>query len=179
MRAFIAVDIPDDIKERLLDAAAVLPSNGIVPVKPEALHITLHFLGELDAKGIASAKEALQCLETKPFGVSFAGVSYFDSNFIKVVFAKVSRGAETLSAAYASLSDELSGRGLVLESRAYTPHATIARVKYVADRDALIGAMSRLGGTEFGSFEVRSVALKESVLSRLGPVYSTLDELQL
>jgi 2'-5' RNA ligase len=179
MRAFIAVDIPDDIKVRLLAAAADLPGDGIVPVKKEAMHITLHFLGELDAKGVASAKEALQCLETRPFEAALAGVSCFNPDFIKIVFAKVSQGAETFSAAYASLAEELSGRGLALEGRAYTPHATLARVKYVADRDALLGAISRLDGTGFGSFHVGSMALKESVLTRQGPVYNTLYELQL
>ncbi len=179
MRAFVAVDIPEDIKDKLLDASALLPEKGLLPVRRDALHITLHFLGELDDKGIGGAKEALKGLQARPMGISIAGVSYFNPDFIKIIFAKVADGAEALSGVYGYLSGEFSKRGIGVESRQYTPHVTLARVKYVEDRDSLLAAIRRLGGVEFGSFEARSVVLKESVLTQHGPEYSTLYELKL
>lgn len=179
MRAFIAIELPDEIRAKLLQAAASLPRRGLVPAKLEAMHLTLHFLGEVDEKGVEAAKLAMQEAHARPMRISISGVSYFDPGRIKVIFAKVSAGATELSGLYDDLSKGLSERGLSTEKRHYTPHVTIARVKYVEDRGALLGAIERLGQTEFGSFEARSVSLKESVLDSGGSEYSTLYELEL
>ena len=179
MRAFIAIEVPEEVKERVLAVSERLKTESIVLVKKEAMHITLHFLGDITDSEAEKTKEAMNSVTRKPFEASLSGISCFTPNFIRVIFADVAEGKEEVSAIHRELSVPLSGAGIRIEREEFIPHLTIARVKYAADRGKLLDLIKRNSAAEFGAFAVDSIVLKKSLLSNAGPLYTELYERKL
>ncbi len=178
MRAFIALEVPDEVKDRVEAAGGGLDFGGVVFVKRYAMHVTLQFLGDIGERDAGVVADAMRGVTFSPFKVRLRGLSCFEPDFVRVIFAKIVEGTEELSDLYTKLGDALSKKGLDFGQEKYTPHLTVARVKGAADRRSIIEAVGRLAGTDFGSFEAKSVVLKKSVLTADGPVYSDLYELE-
>jgi 2'-5' RNA ligase len=179
MRAFIAIEVPEEIKNKVETLQKELPSNGIVLVKKDAMHLTLQFLGEISAEKAEMVKDAMQNATRAPFRASFSGISYFTPDFIRVIFAAVGDGSAELKELYAKLANALAEREISFEREEYTPHLTIARVKHVGDRKKLIDEINKHSSLELGSFEVKALFLKKSTLTPNGPVYEDLYKLEL
>jgi len=179
MRAFIALEVPEEIKEKIEELQKEFGSEGIVLVKKEAMHITLQFLGNIGEVDVAKVREAMQEIGSAPFEVRLVGLSCFTPEFIKVVFAKVTAGSEELVEIYKELADALKEKGLAFEKEEYIPHLTLARVKRVRNKDALVSAINKHSALDLGSFTASGISLKESILTPEGPVYNTLYELKL
>lgn len=179
MRAFIAIEVPEELKERVLAASEKLKTESIVLVKKEAMHITLHFLGDITEAEAEKVKEAMNSVTHRPFEASLSGISCFTPNFIRVIFADVTKGKEEISAIHRELSTPLSGAGIRIEREEFVPHLTIARVKYAADRGRLLDLIKRNSAAEFGSFAVNSIVLKKSLLAASGPLYTELHKREL
>jgi 2'-5' RNA ligase len=179
VRAFIAIDVPAEVKDRVEDLKYAIAFPGLVFVKREAVHLTLLFLGEISDEEAGKAAEAMRGIEFRPFRIALRGVSCFSPDFIKVVFVEVSEGAAELLELRQKLSDALSQGGIRFEREEFTPHLTVARVKRVKDRQVLLRAIQERAQTDFGSFEAGSVVLKKSVLGPNGPAYTDLLELSL
>ena len=174
MRVFTAVEIPEGIKDNLLNASALFDGKGITLVKKDALHITLQFLGERREDEIEEIKKDIESIDEPAFNVSFKGLSYFEHNHPSVIFAKVVNGRQNLINIYNKLSST------ILEKEGeYTPHATIARVRYAKDNLALISKIKGHENDDFGSYGVVSILLKKSTLTQDGPVYKDLYEKKL
>ncbi len=182
VRAFIAVELPDDIKERIASLAGELDIAGI-PVKPvrrENLHITLKFLGQSPPEELEKAKAACSaCAEgAKPFPLALRGVGAFPSaERPSVLWA----GAHDETGSLASLAKELQWRlletGREKEQRIFHPHATAARIKKSiksAERKIIRQWLEENRDADFGLIEVRRLSLLASRLSSEGPSYSLL-----
>lgn len=178
MRAFIALEVPYEIKERAEALEKEFGMEGLSLVKKEAMHITLQFLGEIDVGQAEKVAGAMEKIRFVPFRVSLSELSYFSPRMIRVVFVEVARGKEELQELYAKLSVALTAAGIRFEEEKYTPHFTIARAKHVRDIRKLREALSKNSKVELGSFDVRSVVLKESTLTPSGPVYRDLYKLE-
>lgn len=179
MRTFVSVEMPEEIRERLSNASQEFSSKGITLVKKEAYHITLQFLGELRESDLDKAKEALSSIRHSRFKVEIKGLSYFDQRFIKVIFAVVKEGDKELKEIYKDIDSELARRGVIYEKEnEYEPHATIARVKHVNDKNNLPSTIQKYAEYEFGSFEAGSIFLKKSTPTEQGHVHETLLEVK-
>src|SRR6267143_789717 len=81
MRIFIALDIDDDIRERI--ARFVEGAHGFAPearwVRPESLHVTLKFVGERSPEDVERIKHVLQTVKTGPVEIRFRGYGFFPS----------------------------------------------------------------------------------------------------
>ncbi|MGA3020769.1 MAG: RNA 2',3'-cyclic phosphodiesterase [Candidatus Micrarchaeales archaeon] len=179
MRAFIAIEVPDEIKNRVETLQKELQSSGIILVKKEAMHLTLQFLGEINAEEVELVKSAIEKASRAPFRINLSGISYFSPDFIKVIFVAVREGTAELNELYTKLADALTEREIRFEREEYMPHLTIARVKHVGDRKNLIDEINKHSSLEFGSFEAKSIFLKKSTLTPNGPIYENLYELKL
>jgi 2'-5' RNA ligase len=175
MRLFTAIKIPDNIKDEIISKRMLIEDKGIIPVKKEALHITLHFFGEKSEKESELIKEALSSVEWRPFKITLSGIGTFDPKFIRVIFVKVGEGSNELSKLYINLSASLSNKMINYEKENYIPHATIARVKY-GNKQKLLSFIEKYLSYDFGSFEVNSFFLIKSTLTREGPIYEDLYE---
>jgi len=177
MRTFISIDIPEKVREDIAMVSREFGGEGITMVKTDALHLSIHFLGDLTEQGINKVKESMDEIQAQQFEVGIKGIDFFSPNFIKVIFAKISSGEAQCSNIYERLGSALVSRGFELEPGKYTPHVTLARVKRVKNPAALVSQIRSHAETEFGSFMVNSIKLKSSELTGEGPVYTDLYKL--
>ncbi len=182
VRAFIAVEPPFRIKDKIASLAGELEIAGI-PVKPvrrENLHITLKFLGQTPPEELEKVKAVLRaCAEgAEPFTVAFRGVGAFPSaERPSVLWA----GAHDETGSLAGLAEELEERlletGRERERRAFRPHVTAARVKKtlkISGRKIIRQWIEKNRCADFGLMQVRRLSLLESRISSEGPSYSLL-----
>jgi 2'-5' RNA ligase len=179
MRTFIAIDVPDPIKEKILSVAQEFKNEGTVLVNKDALHITLLFLGELNEQGVERVKESMRSsISFQAFNAAVKGLDFFTPKFIRVVFAKVVEGYQECVSIYNQITTSLSNEDLAIPDESFVPHITIARVKRVINRQTLLSMIKRYNDIEFGNFQVSSIKLKSSALTRDGPIYNDLYELK-
>ncbi|MDE1851477.1 MAG: RNA 2',3'-cyclic phosphodiesterase [Candidatus Micrarchaeota archaeon] len=174
MRAFIGLGIPESVKDRIIDAERLLEGPGIVLVKREALHITLHFLGDVEEGKLEMLESIMESVKHSSFSISIEGAGAFGGKDPHVVYLKIGIGSAEIISIYDDLSRKLREAGMRTEGRLFTPHVTIARVKHGADTKKIEGAIERIGSMDFGSFGNPELFIKKSVLTPDGPLYTTL-----
>ncbi len=113
MRAFIAINLSDTLKEELVGLQQRLDEKvkGIRWLKPDQLHITMKFLGEIDTDEIAFFAPFLAELGKRmcPFHITFSGLGCFPNNrYPRVVWIGVDEGAEQLSLLSAGFEEVFS-----------------------------------------------------------------------
>lgn len=174
VRSFVAVDLPAGVRDELGRLQARLKRSGcdVRWVRPDRIHVTLVFLGEVEPGFIEMVKPGLAAAAdaSRPFSVRLGGIGAFPTpGRARVVWAGVTAGAEELIRLQSSLLPALKRAGFQPESRPFSPHLTLGRLRVPAD-------VARLCTTEFASdeFEVSGVTLFRSVLRPEGPEYSKL-----
>lgn len=177
MRAFIALEVTEEIRRRADVLEKSFQIDGLTLVKRDAMHITMQFLGEVSVQQAERAVDSLKKISFRPFKVKLSGVSYFTPRLIRVIFVEVSQGGKELIELYTKIGNALNAAGIGYERESYKPHLTIARVKRVKEMGKLRKALEDNSKFELGTFEVRSIFMKESELRPDGPVYNDLYEL--
>lgn len=169
MRVFVALNIPQEIKNRLALLSNEISGDGITPVKAENQHITLRFIGDCDSREQKDIVERLKEIRYKPFECRVCGVGVFPSeNYIRVVWAGT-ESDQALEGLAKDISKRLHGFG---KDERFSAHLTLARVKKKTDLSAFLKSHE---GEEFGTFMASSFELMESVLGNPGgPQYSVL-----
>lgn len=169
MRLFIAVEIPEGVKEKMGKLARELPEDGISRVKTENMHFTLKFLGEVEEGKLVEIKKILHMIEFSPFSVRMRGVGVFpNESYVRVVWAGAE--SEEMEGLARKVHTSLAG---MFEGEEFSAHLTLARVKKRADFREFLKKHS---GEEFGEFKVDRFILFESKLQPGGPEYRKLME---
>lgn len=180
IRSFIAFDIEnEDIIRSLSKIQSMLLETGadLKIVKPENIHITVRFLGEISSVMIDKVFGEMEKVNFAPFDIEIKGLGAFPNlRHINVVWAGIRRGASELRNIYYQLEPNLQKIGLRSDDKGFSPHLTIARVRTGKSRDYLANLINDLEGYEFGIVKARCLRLKKSVLTPQGPIYSTLRE---
>lgn len=175
-RVFIAVDLTDQLKEPIIRMQRELMESGVdmKPVEPENLHITLRFIGEISRDLVEEVKRRLATVRYGQFTIHMRGVGAFPNiERPRVIWVGIEEGAKDL----ANLHDmvmRLTGDIGERDERDFVPHLTVARVKYVRNRDKYLEVIRKYSEVDFGRQVVDSVRLKRSVLTPRGPIYSDL-----
>ena len=153
----------------------MLKFSGIKLVNPGLVHITLKFLGNIDEDKIGPIVSALSQVECKPFAARIKGVGVFPKPaYIKVIWL----GAEgSFDKLHNEVERVLSPFKFEKDNN-FSPHATLARVKQVREKVALLETINKLGDVDLGSIQVESIVLKKSTLTPEGPIYETLKEIK-
>jgi 2'-5' RNA ligase len=176
MRAFIAVEVSDELREMLAELQKQLSLDGVKLVEKENLHLTLHFLGEIDEGMKEKVIKAMDKLNCKKFEMSCEGVGAFPSkNYIRVIWVGVE--APELKQIYEQLGTEFARLGFKQEQ--FSPHITLARVKFLKDKEKLAEFLEENEQVEVGECKVEGVFLKKSTLTPKGPVYENVFEKKL
>ena len=177
VRTFIAIDLTPEVRERMRGPQGTLAGcrARLTVVKPDAIHITLKFLGEIDDETCEKVKRALSAIRFEPFEISLGGVKGNPPSFPRVVWSGVRVRGEC-GGLFALVEEALRPLGVAKEKRAYTPHATLARVKRFDP--SLLPALKGLASEEFGSCPVRCIKLKKSTLTPAGPIYEDILEVR-
>ena len=180
MRLFTAIDI--GMLKGLVAAIKDLEqtSANLKIVDPEIVHCTLKFFGEVPEhriEGIVKAME-LSVVDAAPFVLSVKGMGVFPSlEYIKVIWVGL-EGTPIITIAE-RLEQNLNQIGFKKEKRPFTPHATLARVKSVREKEQLKDVIQRYQNTYFGEIQVDAIFLKQSELQPTGPIYTILHKIPL
>lgn len=180
MRTFIAVEIGEDIRNNALSLQQSLSKSGasVKWVSPESLHITLLFLGEVDARELHTVCRAVKEVAAREpsFTLRVTGLGAFPTlRHPKIAWAGIAEGAEQLCRLYDKLAAKMSEVGSFhKEERGYTPHLTLGRVKSEEDGFKLAPEMTKKHAWDGGRTVVNEVLVFSSVLERDGPVYTVL-----
>ncbi|MEN2974147.1 MAG: RNA 2',3'-cyclic phosphodiesterase [Candidatus Caldarchaeales archaeon] len=177
-RTFIAVDFDNPlIISRVQDIQRELRSSGIVAkdVEPENLHLTLWFFGEVTQEKLRILMEEVRKISFKQFELMVRGLRYFPGgDRINVLWIGVEDRQDMLRNILDQLVNNLKKKGFKYDERGFTPHLTIARVKYIQDKQKALKTIQNLSDVDLGVQIVSSVKLKKSVLTSRGPIYSDL-----
>jgi 2'-5' RNA ligase len=173
MRAFIAVEVDEQLREKMSELQKQLSLDGVKLVEKENLHLTMHFLGEIDEAMKDKVINAMDKLSCRKFEMSCEGVGAFPSNnYIRVIW--VGAEAPELKQIYDQLGTEFAQLGFKQEQ--FSPHITLARVKFLKDKKKLSEFLEENEGLELGECKVEGVFLKKSTLTPKGPIYETVYE---
>ncbi len=178
MRAFFAIDIPVEIKDKIsgfISGCRKIQRDYIKYVEDENLHITLKFLGETDQAAVDSIINDLKKIKTVKPSLSIKTSGAFPN----IIFPKVAWvGVEEntgLKELYENIELTASQYGFPIEEREFHPHITIARIKGRIQND-WTQFFKRSNAEEFGRFSPENYALYKSELTKNGPVYSKIAE---
>jgi len=174
MRLFVALDFPDEVRGAIRDLIARLKPlcSNARWVRPEAMHITLKFIGETDAAKVVSIRAALAPIHSpRPIEIRFRGVGFFpDERRPRVVWCRV-EASPNLAELAAGVEGALEPLGIPRESRAFVPHLTLARFQSPGRLDELIRAAKESAALEFGTARESDFHLIESILKPSGAEY--------
>ncbi len=178
MRTFIAIELPEEIKRAIAALQDDLrPARAEVSwTKPENLHLTLKFLGEIEERLVSQITQA--CVEAAESFTSFAlslntAGAFPNARQPRVLWVGLSDGVEETRRVQASLDERLAAIGFEREARAFQPHLTIGRVKSPKGTEALLARADayRLPAL---SFVAREIVFMHSQLDPAGARYTLL-----
>ncbi|HKQ49213.1 MAG TPA: RNA 2',3'-cyclic phosphodiesterase [Phycisphaerae bacterium] len=134
MRTFIAIDLDHKIRERIASLQAKLKSRGpkLSWVRPEAMHLTIKFLGEVEEAQIEPIKTALAgvAAQGRAFDITFGGLGVFPPHGrANVLWLGIEDKSGGLKTCWKACEDALAGVGLPREDRPFSAHLTLARNK--------------------------------------------------
>jgi len=178
IRAFIAIQIEDTIKGPLGDLIKTLKHSGadIKWVRPENLHLTLKFLGNIDREQVTAISDHLDAAGNGhvPFSFSLIGTGAFpDLRRPRVIWTGL-RGYEPILKIFKDIDTLMEREGFPREKRPFSPHITLGRVRSLQGIDKLLEELVKYKGAGFGTQTVDSLHLMKSVLKPGGPEYSLL-----
>jgi RNA 2',3'-cyclic 3'-phosphodiesterase len=175
MRAFIAVDLPSEIQRALgelqtrFQARLRSHASGSARfrwTRPEGIHLTLKFLGEISEAQSNQAVELLRGLEPfEKFNVEIKGYGFFpDRRRPQVLWAGLA-APPALAELARRIDRTMASVGFPAEHRSFAPHLTLARFKVPRRQPVLEALLTELGDQPVGQFEVAQFFLFESHLA--------------
>ena len=192
MRTFIAIELPESVQQaieaRRSRLAATLREAGVTQglrwVAPEKIHLTLRFLGDTTPAQRHTLHEQLSALAAHhaPFALTVAQLGCFPNlRRPSVIWLGVDGDGAALHALQSETERAAQTAGFHAESRAFSPHLTLARVDRTLPADsvrALSTALAQLDpgadATAVASFAVTSFVHMQSVLKPTGAEYTVL-----
>ncbi|MEJ2008355.1 MAG: RNA 2',3'-cyclic phosphodiesterase [Acidobacteriota bacterium] len=174
MRAFIAIELPEPIREALAREQARF--RAVCPdarwTRPEGIHLTLKFLGQISDEQVDEVRKALGQLERfEKFTVQAKGFGFFPNAKRPRVFWVGLEAPSELARLAAQVESAMATIGFPPENRAFSPHLTLARFSVPRPQPKLQALLAEQGELTLGTFEVSEFFLWESKLSPRGAEY--------
>jgi 2'-5' RNA ligase len=179
IRSFIAIEVPHPLLARMGELQRELRrmEAGVNWVRPEAIHLTLKFLGSISTEELEKIARAIAPVVAawNPFELSIHGLGCFPSSRNpRVIWVGIDRGGGEASSLQTVIEDKAAEVGFPPEGRPFKPHLTLGRVRTPIGRSAFIQVMEKHKDVEIGSFQAREVYLFRSELKPSGAVYTKL-----
>jgi 2'-5' RNA ligase len=184
-RTFCAIELPANVRAQLADHAkqlrAVVPEASASWSKPENVHLTLKFFGNVATRNIPTISVAASRVvkEFSPFQIKIGGTGVFPkATRPQVLWIGVEDSSGRLSELQRRLEEEFATAGFDKEDRAYKPHLTIARIRRPDGARRL--AESHLQ-TKFALLNIRvnEFVVFRSQLSPKGSIYTAISKHEL
>jgi 2'-5' RNA ligase len=179
LRLFTAIELDDParvaIAAKQTRLRKALGDASMKWVRTEQMHLTLVFIGHVADDRVPAFIESMQqSIPQRPFRVVFAGTGVFPPHGApRVLWLGTREGAELAVALQQYVAGRLEPLGVARESRAYSPHLTLARWRVPRSSDRR-RVPADDGAAQVASVEVGAVTLFESRLSSSGPAYHAL-----
>ena len=174
MRAFVAVDLPEELRAELRSRQRSLhkAARGARWVRPEGIHLTLKFLGEVPDERVDETSKTLASLPAfTPFKLQVKGIGFFpQARRPRVLWVEI-EPCPPLEALAAQVNKSLEAIGFAGEQRAFQPHLTLARFRVPRPQPEIEKAISENDPTVLGLVTVREFFLFESILRPRGAEY--------
>ncbi len=172
MRLFVAIELPDEVKDQLVALKTDLPNA--VWVKRPALHLTLRFLGDrIDPIRVTPIQLALASVHADAFPLALDGTGRFPPGTqrpARVLWAGLT-ATPALLALHAAVEQALAQADFPPEDRPFSPHITLARLKGDQTAPQIERFLDRQCGFHSDPFTVSAFYLISSVLTPEGPNY--------
>jgi len=178
-RSFIAVELSAEIAAgvRRIQEGMRERAAGVSWVRPEGIHLTLKFLGEVDPDRIEGiVNKAEECVTgIKPFAIGIRGCGGFPhAKNARVIWIGVDDTSGELKELQARVEKGMEEMGFTKEDRGYTPHLTIGRLRSGKGSTGVAQALEDMKESDLGTMEVREICLFRSHLKPTGAEYTKL-----
>jgi 2'-5' RNA ligase len=182
VRLFVALEIPAAVRDNLAtlikDLRALssqLADKSPRWVRPENLHVTLKFIGEVAHAELVGIRAALSTVRRDaPLEVRVRRLGFFPDESRPTVLWTGLDSAPNLSCLAGTIDGALATQGIPKENRSFVPHLTLARFALSGIQKQLLAAIRQNSEHEFGSFRAREFHLIESKLKPSGAEYTSL-----
>jgi len=175
MRLFIAIEIDPAIVEKLEAIRARLrkADADVKWVEPENSHLTLKFIGEMDAGRLHEIKAVIAraAATVQPFELAIRTAGCFPEARPRVLWIGAEDASGTMQRLHAGIDAGLAPLGVEQDSRAFTAHLTLGRIRSPKNVRKLLDLLNAENPADLGRSRVESVTLFESKLSPRGPTY--------
>jgi len=184
LRLFVAINLDPSLKAPLADIQGKLKTAEapVRWVKPEQLHLTLKFLGEVAEATLPALRDALgRCLaEVCAFPLSLSRLGTFPSRGTpRVIWVGVSEGGQEVEKLRGRVEEALYPLGFPREDRPFHPHLTLGRVKGVRHLQPLLDHLHSMEVKGFGRMQVQFIDLMRSELHPHGAIYTLIHRVTL
>jgi len=182
MRCFIAVDLDGKIKRRLtalqqmLCRKAEIKKSDVKWVRPESMHMTLKFLGEVADKKIVDVCKITEKIASqyKAFEVDIESVGFFGGKSARVLWVGTGAGGENLCRLQKDLEQQLALAGWPKENRKFSGHLTLCRIKNFKAGTRLAELSEDYRDYKAGTISADSISVYQSQLTPAGAIYTVL-----
>ncbi len=174
MRCFISIELVEEAKKGIIKVQSELQKKKLFSGKltePENLHLTLKFLGEIEDERVDEIAGRLREIKFKKFKAELKECGVFSENFVRIIWVHLA-GCEELQK---EIDRKLTG--LFQKEARFMGHITIARVKSVKDKKALLDELKKIKLS--GEFFAEKFSLMKSTLTEKGPIYETIEDFSL
>ncbi len=177
VRTFIALELSQEIRDQLSGAQerSAAAKSHLTFVDPKNIHITIKFLGEVEQEKLKNVMDAIRSVTFTPFPITAGTVTVNNPKHPHTVWCAIDDAGEG-ERLFHSIEDALAPLGFERETRRFTPHATIARVK--SPDPSLFTVLNSMKDKTYGNCQIHGIKLKKSTLLPQGPVYEDLLEVK-
>ena len=188
IRAFVAIELTETARRYISDLIDVLRKDGVRGlrwVNAQGIHLTLKFLGNVSQERLDAIVEAMgeAAERVRPFALVLQDMGAFPGlTSPRVLWVGVGGDLTPLLQLQARLEQAMAARGFPKESRAFSPHLTLARVRErlsPPERLQLAKAVGATQGMPGVDLPVHAMSLMESTLTREGAKYTRRAQISL
>lgn len=177
IRTFICIEVPNSLKERIDKLQQTLRQHDakISWVKPSNIHLTLRFLGDVEALCLPAVGAAVEraALRSRPFEIEVGTTGCFPSvKRPRVFWVGLPAVPDALRDLHALIEKELAHEGFPPDDRRFSPHLTIARVRSPQNASRVAEDLIATG-FEREIFRATEVIVMRSELKSSGSIYTT------
>ena len=176
MRLFVAIDLPEAIKNNLADISFGLSGARWVPLHQQ--HLTVRFIGEVDEPLFHDICSELEQVEIERFGITLKGVGHFPPRKVHGVLWVGLEKSDSLLGLRKKVDSALAGCSIISEKRQFSPHITLARLKKIPPQQ-VTQFLDDNALFSLPEFTVRKFYLYSSVLTPKGAVHRVEAEYRL
>lgn len=177
IRAFIAVEIDNQTKQKILELISIFKKSNadIKWITDDQIHLTLKFLGNIDKDKVREISDSISDISDNfnSFKIAFSRIGAFPSlNHPAVIWLGIDKGAESLKTLNEKIETALEKLGFERESREFKPHLTLGRVKSNKNMSDLTKLLEETTFCFGNDTQINKLTLLQSDLSPKGAIHS-------